>query len=425
MSKKYNYVNLSVGFLVIVLVIVIASNVWYFNKNKQALENKVYGEFNIYSKIIKTDLVNDLQKILLGNNHVYNNNLIFNIRPSLSLNHSETIKFTPYSIEIIKNRNHISIDMISLKEYLKNLLPSYVCYQVIFANSEIVRSCNQSSKYNKNFLYDLGKNVVLEVKFNIEETYYKTNKNEVLIQSIKFLFISSVIVIVIASIHIKIMSIIKKIRSDLEGKEEIISNYKKNIEIHNDINQKFIQTATAMYLKEVDDSKITQLFPLLLIEKLNNRVSLLELKRVLCNYFFGSKIDIKVNINHYTSNVSFPIGKVALYQLIISIISNIIAIIQDQTDQKRFINLIINAHEVKFEFCSFPLSIEKLKNLSKIMYENNPTVFILDFARIINSLEEHGVPYTLNQKGNVGTLIINFLQIGMEDNVIQFFKKSR
>lgn len=403
----------------------ITSNIWYFNRNKKALKDKVYEEYNIYNKVIKTDLVNDLQKILLGNNHVYNNNLIFNIRPSLNLDHFEAIKFTPYSIEIIKNRNHISIDMISLKEYLKNLLPSYVCYQASFANSEIVRSCNKSSKYNKNFLYDVGKNIAFEVKFNIEETYYETEKKQVLIQSIKFLFISSIIVLVITSIHIKIMSIIKKIRSDLDEEGEIISNYKKNIEIHNDINQTFIQTATAMYLKEIGDSKITQLFPLLLIEKLNDRVSLLELQKVLGNYFFGSKIDIKVNINHNLSNVSFPVGKVALYQLIISIITNIVAIIKDQTDQKRFINLIINEHQVKFEFYSFPLSIEKLKNLSKIMYENNPTVFILDFARVINSLEEHGIPYTIDQKGNISTFIINFLQTAMEDNVIQFIKKSR
>lgn len=89
-----------------------------------------------------------------------------------------------------------------------------------------------------------------------------------LIQSIKFLFISSIIVLVITSIHIKIMSIIKKIRSDLDEEREIISNYKKNIEIHNDINQTFIQTATAMYLKEIGDSKITQLFPYYVAKKI-------------------------------------------------------------------------------------------------------------------------------------------------------------
>jgi len=403
----------------------------HYKYNNQVFENTVYREYKNYNKIIESGLVNTLNQIIKGEEvYTFAMNLIFNIKTvGEKDSHNEFVKMTPYSIEISNLRNNISIDIISLKEHLKNLFPSYFLYTTNLANSEIINSEVSTSIYKNSFESNLENNLILCVTLGISKEFYAKHKEQMWIRQLYFSFVSGVLCLILFMIYRQIVKksekVIKKLQNDLFKQQEIIVNHRKNTETHKHINNDFIQKATKMYLEEVGTTNNMHLFPLSLFDKSNNQVDLLKLKEVINNYFCDLLKNLTINISFTSNDLVSSIGKETLYQIVISIINNIILIIQDQTDKERAININISNLGMKFEFIAFPLNIKKIKQLSKMINKGSSEVFLLDFEKIITSLEKHDISYKLLHDGNLNTFTMQFIQNRAKENVIKFMAKNK
>ena len=118
-----------------------------------------------------------------------------------------------------------------------------------------------------------------------------------------------------------------------------------------------------------------------------------------------------------------PFSKEILYQLLFSIIRDIILISRDQSEKQQIITVDFNKTGINFEFQAFPLNVQKLGKLSRILNENQPEMFLLDFDRILLSLEKHNMEYKLSNEGNKNIFQIILASNTQKLNVIKFNKK--
>lgn len=429
MISKSDYTNLV--FAVFIIIIITISNIWLYMRNHQILENEVYHTYDSYRKIIKHSLVKNLQEIISGKNfNTYRSSVIFNKTPVTKKEiYDYSTKITPYSIEINNLQNHISIDLISLKEYLRELLPEYVIYKVNLANTEILTNDLSTSKFIKNIEYNIANNLILNITLATRELFFLYKYREIWLEQLYFFLFSLLVGAMISSVYFKtkrtLTNSAKKLRQEFLFSQENFENLKRTLIIQNTINKDFIQKATEMYLEEIDDKKYIQLFPLSLVEKSNKKINLLKFKKTIQNYFCGLYENISINVTNDVSFAYYSIGITALYQIVISTVENIAAIIHSQTDKKRNINIELLNTSIEFEFFSFPLDINKIKQLSKMTQNKLSNIFLLDFERTLLSLDNHNVSYSLKSKGNSNNFKIKFEQFSIrEGNVIEFIAKN-
>lgn len=429
MISKSDYTNLV--FAVFIIIIITISNIWLYMKNHQILENEVYHTYDSYRKIIKHSLVKNLQEIISGKNlNTYRSSVIFNKATVTKKEiHDYSTKITPYSIEINNLQNHISIDLISLKEYLRELLPKYVIYKVNLANTEILTNDLSTSKFIKNIEYNIANNLILNITLAIREEFFLSKYKEIWLEQLYFFLFLLLVWGMIFSVYFKtkrkLTNSIRKLRQEFLFSQENFKNLKRTLIIQNTINKDFIQKATEMYLEEIDDKKYIQLFPLSLVEKSNKKINLLKFKKTIQNYFCGLYENISINVTNDVSFAYYSIGITALYQIVISMVENIAGIIHSQTDKKRNINIELLNTSIEFEFFSFPLDINKIKQLSKMTQNKLSNIFLLDFERTLLSLDNHNVSYSLKSKVNSNNFKIKFEQFSIrEGNVIEFTAKN-
>ncbi len=426
-KRKYHYI-----LIITTLTFLLIFNIWYYKNNKQELDLGIYSEFKIYNKIIDLGLVYNLKKIISGQEFcAFTANLIFDAQPINSIDsHHENIKITPYSIEIHNKENHISIDIISLKEYFQNTLPPYFDYKIKLNEYLIIKKSFANSLYKTPIKYDLENGMTLNVILDIDQIFYSQKIQEIRIKQLYYGVFSVLAYLLVALIYASIFKLVQNIVHQLEKKvleqKTNIANYENRIEAHENININFIKKATAIYLNEINgyDSVNVQLFPLVLIDKLHNNINLLKLQTIIKNYFRNFYKKIKVEIKIFCNNAYYPIGEEVFYQLIISIIDNISSVIQGQTDKERTIEITINESVIKFKFISFPLSLKKIEQLSHFIYKNNPKTFILDFTKVIDSLTQHDIEYKIRSENNINLFEIEFIKTGKQKNVFEFVAKK-
>ena len=426
-KRKYHYI-----LIITALAFLLIFNIWYYKNNKQELDLDIYSRFKIYNKIIDLGLVYNLKKIISGQEFcAFTANLIFDVQPiSLIDSHNENIKITPYSIEINNKENHISIDIISLKEYFQNTLPSYFNYKIKLDEYLITEKDFVNSSYKTAMKYDLENGMTLNITLDIDQIFYSQKIQEIWTKQLYYGMFSVLAYLLGALIYANIVKLVKNIVHQLE-KEVLeqktrITNYKNRIEAHENININFIKKATAIYLNEIKgaESVNVQLFPLVLIDKLHNNINLLKLQTIIKNYFRNYYKKIKIEIKIFCNNAYYPIGEEVFYQLIISIIDNISSVIQGQTDKERTIEITINESVIKFKFISFPLNLKKMEQLSQMIYKNNPKTFILDFAKVIDSLTQHDIEYKIRSENNINLFEIEFMKTEKQKNVFDFVAKK-
>jgi hypothetical protein len=261
--------------------------------------------------------VYNLKKIISGQEFcAFTANLIFDVQPiSLIDSHNENIKITPYSIEINNKENHISIDIISLKEYFQNTLPSYFNYQIKLDEYLITEKDFVNSSYKTAMKYDLENGMTLNITLDIDQIFYSQKIQEIWTRQLYYGMFSVLAYLLGALIYANIVKLVKNIVHQLE-KEVLeqktrITNYKNRIEAHENININFIKKATAIYLNEIKGAKSVnvQLFPLVLIDKLHNNINLLKLQTIIKNYFRNYYKKIKIEIKIFCNNAYYPIGE--------------------------------------------------------------------------------------------------------------------
>lgn len=415
-------------FTIITFAFLITLNIWHYREATEELSKNIYHEFNIYNKMIDSGLVRNLKKVISGEeSYAFDTNLIFTVKPmELINNQSEHARISPYSIEINNLKNSISIDIISLKEYFQNTLPPYFNYKMRLVESVIMPNDFTNSPYKTSFGYNLGNNLSLNITFEIDQAFYSEKLQEVRGEQFYFSLFSILFYLISMVIYFNVLksleAMINKLKEEALEQKNNNDNYKIRIKTGENMNVDFINKATEIYLNEIEggDDINYQLFPLLLIDKAKNDINLLEFKTTLNNYLGSLYKNIKIDVKTYCDIASYPMGREVFYQLLISIVDNIISVIQDQTDNERTIKVIINESAIKFEFVSFPLSISKIEHLSKVVYKNNPKIFILDFAKVINSLDQHHVGYNFKTEKNINIFEIQFTENKKQENILKF-----
>ena len=213
--------------------------------------------------------------------------------------------------------------MISLKEYLKDLLPEYFVYKINLANTEILSNDLSVSKFIKSIEYDLGNKLILNITLATKESFLLSQYREIWLNQLFFflslLLVSFIIFAMYFEAKRKSTNLITKLKKDLLVHQEKFANIKKTLLIQSTINKNFIQKATEIYLEEAGGRPFIQLFPLSLVDKSNKKINLLELKTTIQNYFCGLYENISIYIINDVDFAYYHIGREVLHQVVISV----------------------------------------------------------------------------------------------------------
>lgn len=425
-DKLYNRV-----FVCLMIATLFIVNIWHYNRDKAAESKMLRNIITPYQEIITAGLVNNLQRILAGYPiSSFDTNLIFNIKPLDSQRfYKEELRIKPYSIEIANANSLITIDMVSLKEYFSNVLPPYIHSKINLGNVQLLNSDIVDNTYANHIKHKLGKDLELGVILSIDtKSSFYLEINRKTARSIQNIMIISTIIwgLIMLTYYLSYKNVLNKISyltRSFHNAETKITYYAQRLAIAEDLNRSFIRKATEIYEKQSGTENNTHLFPLILIDPTKSAFNLKDLQNDLEQYFSVVSSNVLLNINLEQELVHYPFSKEILYQLLFSIIRDIILISRDQSEKQQIITVDFNKTGINFEFQAFPLNVQKLGKLSRILNENQPEMFLLDFDRILLSLEKHNMEYKLSNEGNKNIFQIILASNTQKLNVIKFNKK--
>ncbi len=420
------------AFICLMIAALLIVNIWHYNREKEMESKMLHNIIISYQEIITAGLINNLQKIFAGYPiSFFDINLIFNIKPLNSQRFdTEEVRIKPHSIEIANANNLITIDMVSLKEYFSNVLPSYIHSEINLGNVQLLNSDFIDNTYTNHTKHKLRKDLELGVILSIDKkSSFYLEINTKTARSIQNVMIISTLFwgVIMLAYYLSYKNVLGKIsylKGSILNAEIKVADYSQRLVVAANLNTAFIRKATEIYEKERGNENNNYLFPLVLIDPTKSVFNLKDVKNDLNQYFSLVSNNVLLNINIEQEQAHYQFSKEVLYQLLFSIIRDIILISRDQSEKRQIITVDFNKTEINFEFQAFPLSIQKLGKLSRILNENQPDMFLLDFDRILLSLDKHNLEYKLSNKGNKNIFQIIFVLEDLKQNIVKFKQKN-
>lgn len=406
-------------------------NIWFYqylaDNQKQEYQRYLAG----FQENIRLGLVNNLKEVITsGYGHeAFNNFLNVHLEENLTLAKKDELNITPYSIEILNGDKKITLDLIQVREYLSKLLPSYVAYRASINNVEFATFSYVNSIYHSSVVYDLGTKVQLQMELGIVQNsrYYITAAGLLYKRVQLCLIISVFLVIFIWHIKNRLVWQAEKLEVMLSERERVINNFNLHKTLEKQLNNLFIQKATDLFIKEAGESvnvvdsggKHKYLFPLSLYDSSASEINLEDFVGFLKGYFAHYSQDIALDIKTVGGAINIGCAQEVFYQLLFSVIRNIILIIREQTSGQKSIIIEIDADKVLVSYQGFPLTKDSLIRVSGMVNLSKPSPFLLDFEGIFKSLEKHSLEYSLFRDGQV-----NFLKVMVNKNTDETFTGS-
>jgi hypothetical protein len=443
-KSKIFIFNTICPYAISILFFIIINTISYFclyriekNNNKILLQS--------YKDNIKTLLVADISNALELN--ISKKSFSFFNTVSLKQHNQECIScnnLMPFiaireNIIIVHDNNQeLKLDIQDFREHIAEILPPFVTYKFLLNKHNI------ASAYQKNLIFDMSeeifyKNINLVLSFGLdrESEYYRSSSNKVLIGCLKSIFITFVLISIILFLYFRIKS---KIQSRIIELENIITQYKEknaNLIKHNRIKQvleeKFIKKVTELYVSQQYDwyTKYKQsntiknyLFPVIIKDLVANELEVKEVINYIEEYFICSNTNIFFEIPKNIKTIKIHCAQEVFYQIIISLIANIIVILEDQSSIVRKLIVTLTDNRISICYDGFPLTEQSILELSNTVLSHKLNVFLLDSSRVFKSLKEHNLRYNIFYKSNLNTIDITFNNTKQSSKVIKFIKNS-
>jgi hypothetical protein len=211
-----------------------------------------------------------------------------------------------------------------------------------------------------------------------------------------------------------------------------------NKKIDHKLKTLFIQKTTELYVEQqlgVESSKDeikktleynNYLFPMSLVAFASEELDLEEFINSVKEYFGFHFISTSV-VTHWTSSkIKISCAKEVMYQLVFSLIRNIIRFMEDQNNLPKTLSLSFLDEKMTISYDSFPLNEEKMVILSQGFSLEEVDVFFLNCKKIFKSLKEHKLDYSVSNAIGQNTISIFWNSAARKkntkDNIIKFAK---
>ena len=437
------------GFLYIIFNIV----VYYCLSSFQTKQSLVVLES--YQLTIENILLNDLRKILDGNNI---DSLVLFKKRLLTDSKAKKEQVTnnrPQRIYLNQATNHIeitnskwAIDLRELKKIIDKVIPYYISYNISINRSDIGLSKANAGEFILQKEYGLGGADIFVINLGIDPTskYYISNEEVLrnwLVLSLgtsSLLFLS----ILLAFLHFrrKINLTIELLENDLleEEKTNKVLLSKKSGE--QKLKNLFIKKMTEIYIaKELEalqvNAKIPEntinpvnlIFPISLIDDAPSIINISELIDILQEYFADKFIYTALQFNAKIEELNIKCAKEVFYQIIFSLIDNLIKFMESQSDSLKSIIVSFDEQGVIIRYDSFCINEEAMIMLSEKMMSESGEVFFLTCDKIFKSLKTHNMSYSISYHKGVNIIIISLEKIivgrTLADNKVIKFNRKR
>jgi len=311
-------------------------------------------------------------------------------------------------LEITREKITTSIDLQSLKTLIQNLIPEYITYN-IYLNNQLIISNGDLSYLKITQESKLNTSDILVRKISIKLSFLKQERWK--------LFLDSSIdyaTIIISCIFISLFlyrKINHRLRKKLQRLDEDFNDLKKYNELLNNkvIREKeyilsMIQKINNQAKNELlvkltgEENKSSTNFIIFPIAIIDDTKSIINIKKLLADLVEFFKYDleqkkIELNINSKIDNIEINASEESLYQIIFSLVFNVLNLIPDHTNLA--IN-VINDEIFKFtlEYNGFNLSEEQMRNYSS-RYPKE--VFLLNLNQVFDHLKLYKFTYSITR----------------------------
>lgn len=420
---------------IFIIFIILASYYFRFAYKWQQIEREYYtiikqsymNPFNLvvkdFSKILNLfTLVEEKKTDYDFNNRVLQLNLIknFSIKPSLNTLQNKSLESTNYDdiLEIKRLNATASIDLYSLKTFIKSILPEYIDYSVYLNNKLIINSGNSVSYLEVTQKNNLPLSNMLVIKISIKENFLQQEKKNLLFYvAVDHIAIMIPFTILALLFHRRINYYLKKELKFLQQNFLQLNENKKNLENKIKLSREYSlmmtqringQAKNKLIIKltgeEVYDKvpKSLAVFPIAIIDHVKSIINIKELLKDL-ELFFQYELcikGVKLSIFNRIDTIEINASREALYQIIFSLVFNVLNLIPDHTnlgisiiDKDRFTFLL--------KYTGFNLSEEQMRNYTS---RYSTEVFLLNLNQVFDHLKLYKFSYFIEK--NAGNNVI-------------------
>lgn len=417
--------------------------VYFYLVNFQTVKNIIF--LQAYQENINLIIVPEIKKILSGetdtNSFLFNNYTevkIINNKGKHQL--SSNVQVTPYAIEIYTVNEKKIFLLQGLKEYLDRFLPAYVDYNISINKNRLAFRQTRKQNFDLESTYKINNiDLVVELSIDKDSKFYLSNEKLLVREQSIWILISFIVSIISLYLHLrikeKIVATIISLKNDLFKERKATNEFLRYHKTKQQLKFLFIKKVTELYIKhelnkfEDIDDQIKQeikdyLFPISITDTTTSKINTKEFSDLLLNYFtYYSNITIlKLSID--TEHLKLPCGKEVFYQVIFSLIYNIIIFAEEQSNKQKSIILSITSTKLIITYQSFPLDEQQMIQLSNQLFLEKPDIFLLSCAKIFKSLKEHNLSYCISVENEFNSIeiIISKLseQEAMPTNITKF-----
>ncbi|WP_341748651.1 hypothetical protein [Candidatus Tisiphia endosymbiont of Sialis lutaria] len=314
-------------------------------------------------------------------------------------------------------------DLQNLKETIIKILPIYLIYQIeINANDIATNNIDNNDYLTKRHCKINNINLLIKLGIRPNSDYYLNNVSKLY----KCLYLNIAISFVICSIILYIyLQRKQRFTYNIEQLEDNLfaANKLNNALIlhkksSRNLNAFFIKKATEKYIRqqlELDSNQRIKmdrvapsnyLFPICFTNHTQAEINIKELINYLENYFAEHFLDIAIKYEYKTDKLIVDCGQHVLYQIIFSLMYNLIHFMEDQSSLPKTLIVTFNVNNIIISYDSFLLTEQMMINLSNSMLLEIIDPFLLSCNKIFQSLREHGLNYKIFSKNKINIITI-------------------
>ena len=403
-----------------------------------------------YHTLLNNILINDLHKILGGSN---NNPLSFFKKQSAlggkdsqvlpKAEEESRIRFNRYNNNIEISNSVWVIDLFELRKTLDKTIPPYITYNISINHDSVGISKISSQTAVSKQTYNLGgsDSAILVLGIDPNSAYYKEidqqTKNSILFTAIGSFIIFSLVLFLYLNIRKRINEKIELLENSLLDEDRMNKVLLQKTDCEQTLRNLFIKKATEIYLaKELGIDKIDTstlgdeinpsqyLFPIALTDKSLTKIDIEILVSTLRCYFADKFVSTAIEFKVQVKELNIRCAKEVFYQLIFSLLDNLIRFMESQSDRIKLISIDFEPERVIITYDSFMINEDTMVMLSRQMLADIGDIFLLSCDKIFSSLKKHDMDYHLFYEHGVNIIEINLAKIINQDPkeniVIQF-----
>lgn len=346
---------------------------------------------------------------------------------------SDNVKIKPYAIYFKNPTDELILDLQELREILNKIFPNFINYQIIINGCNIAASedYDHIPVLQKEYKVNTSISLVIKVGIKQDSSFYWLNNKKLYKNTLITAFSSFIIFLIFLYFYLKIKRMLEEkfslLEEELYEEQKIKSALLSNRKIHEQLNRLFIKKSTEMYIKQElgvisGEEKIIKsispdkyIFPMCLYDTSLEKINLIKLSKALEEYFAPYFINVALKIKTITETISINCANEVFYQLIFSLIFNLIEFMDRQSEFPKIIEINFYDNKAVINYDSFPLDEEKMVNLSDTITSEYIDIFLLNCRKIFKSLKDHKFEYIIFSKDEQNIVELTYPMRG--DNI--------